>query len=104
MFTPHVLTATAIAGMMSVGLAFSSLPGSANTASSDATIPFNVTPIEEACGAAGGSRIGPCGRMGCSGRDQYCKSYVVFDLFGLTLYRHCTGTLGPTRERTGLFR
>ncbi|MDA0671504.1 MAG: hypothetical protein O2991_02340 [Bacteroidetes bacterium] len=34
---------------------------------------------------------GPCQRMGCSGRDQYCKSYVIFQIFGFTLTRHCTG-------------
>ncbi|MDR9387441.1 MAG: hypothetical protein RI513_00350 [Balneolaceae bacterium] len=34
---------------------------------------------------------GPCKRMGCSGRDQYCKSYVIFQIFGFTLTRHCTG-------------
>lgn len=103
MFTPHVLSATAIAGMLSIGMAFSSLTGAENAAAADASIPFNATPIEEACSSASNSRIGPCGRMGCSGRDQYCKSYVVFDLFGLTLYRHCTGTLGAPRERQGLF-
>lgn len=34
---------------------------------------------------------GPCQRMGCSGRDQYCKSYVILQIFGFTLTRHCTG-------------
>jgi hypothetical protein len=49
-----------------------------------------------ACSSSDEGLLGPCSRAGCSGRDDYCKSYVVFDFLGLTLYRHCTGEL---RER-----
>jgi len=45
------------------------------------------------CGLLETGRMGPCGRAGCSGRDQYCTSYIVFNFLGFTLYRHCTGTL-----------
>jgi hypothetical protein len=49
-----------------------------------------------ACGSSESGRTGPCGRAGCSGRDQYCTSYVVFNFLGFTLYRHCTGVMRGT--------
>lgn len=53
----------------------------------------------EACTTENGRRSGPCQRYGCSGKDQYCKSYVVFEVFGLTLYRHCTGEIAGDKAR-----
>ena len=34
---------------------------------------------------------GPCGRRGCDGQPVYCASYVVFELGGIQIIRHCDG-------------
>lgn len=77
-------------------------PTIAGMGSADAAIPVPLLSLSMpsadmmACSSSDAGLPGPCSRAGCSGRDDYCKSYVVFDFLGLTLYRHCTGEL---RER-----
>lgn len=86
-----LITTAAIVGSLNLGIPLSET--TAGTASStSASIPSPIS-TSLACGSAESGRMGPCGRAGCSGRDQYCTSYVVFNFLGFTLYRHCTGTM-----------
>ncbi|MEP1152308.1 MAG: hypothetical protein ABJH08_11325 [Balneola sp.] len=34
---------------------------------------------------------GPCGNRGCDGQPVYCDSYVVFEVGGVQVIRHCNG-------------
>lgn len=34
---------------------------------------------------------GPCGNRGCDGQPVYCATYVVFEIGGIQVMRHCDG-------------
>lgn len=91
-----MMAAGMLAATLSVGAVQTSLAGPFNRADATGLLASTLT---EACTTASGKRSGPCQRYGCSGKDQYCKSYVVFEIFGMTLYRHCTGEIKGDKAR-----
>ncbi len=34
---------------------------------------------------------GPCGRRGCVGKVGYCTTYVILEIGGVQMVRHCDG-------------
>lgn len=43
---------------------------------------------------------GPCGRRGCDGQPVYCTSYVVMEIGGIQVIRHCKGKKTQVSEES----